>query len=300
MKSFHKYFVKVKVSELIILLWFSVQRLTPLCIVMYNMGRFMKTTSGTLAPTPEEAALILSAAEQEHVLPDGYIVRKLEDIRGNTRDMVKAVAETEKRELSPEQKDFLVSRLRGRFLADKRGLHPNVQWEVVEKSILARPDLMWSLFQMEITGGYPDVVVVKGKEEADVIVFAEQGHSLKEQRSHMAFDGESEALLPAHVGKYNGNAVDMAKKWGADLMEPKIYEYLRGLGAITGENFWLKTPAGVRQEGYAFIGKGEVGVADMKLAIGGCLESLHLGGGGTPRVAFGVDFLCMVRFPKVN
>lgn len=120
-------------------------------------------------PTGDEALAILEAAKEAGHLPEGFIEERLAAMRKETGEKATAVVAVEsKKELAPEEQQVLLSVLKGRFERNKK-LHPKIQWTAVEKSLQACPDSMWSLQQLEATGGEPDVFM----EENDAFVFGD-------------------------------------------------------------------------------------------------------------------------------
>lgn len=212
-------------------------------------------------PTGQEAQALLEKARAAGHLPDGFVERELAAIRGKTGDDLRAAGHVQgeadagrvegadaKRELSPEDQRELLATLKSRFGRNKK-LHPKTQWTHVEKSLKARPDLMWSLQQLEVTGGEPDVI----KDVEGAYVFGDCSTESPSGRRNCVYDKAAEEGLPE--GSFNGNAVDMVDGYGADLMDEDQYRALQKLIALDSNTAsWLKTPADVRESGYALRG----------------------------------------------
>ncbi|KIM10795.1 MAG: hypothetical protein KU37_08685 [Sulfuricurvum sp. PC08-66] len=149
--------------------------------------------------------------------------------------------------LTPEARDALLALLRERF-AKNMYRHASIQWSVVEERLLGQPQKLWSISQMESTGGEPDVMVYKGEYiYIDCVAQTPQGRrSLCYDRA--ALDGRKE-------NKPQGNVVEMAEQMGVTLLDEEAYRALQALSPVdTKTSSWLSTPDDVRALGGALFG----------------------------------------------
>lgn len=158
------------------------------------------------------------------------------------------------KELSPEEQTTLLSTLKSRFEKNKK-LHPKLSWVDVDKALKADPEKLWSLQQLENTGGEPDVFAPKG-DETDFL-FVDCSKESPDKRRNVVFDRESEDFLQKNYPQEicNGNAVDKAEAMGVDLMDESQWDALRKKLFIDENTWsWLKTPSDVRKTGCALCG----------------------------------------------
>ncbi len=164
-----------------------------------------------------------------------------------TRVMRKPSITTSKKELSPEQCKELLRVLKARFKANHK-LHEKIQWGNVEKALQANPEKLWSLQQLEVTGGEPDVI---GEEKGE-FVFGDCSAASPSGRRNVVFDKEAEEDLKKHYPneKCNGNAADMVAEYGVDFMDETQYRELQKKILIDQNTWsWLKTPAHINEFG---------------------------------------------------
>lgn len=155
-----------------------------------------------------------------------------------------------KKKLSQEQIDVIINTVRTRFM-ENMGRHKGIEWEEVEKRFKDQPEKLWSLNEMELSGGEPDVV---GKDESsgDIIFIDCSAESPKGRRS-VCYDRE--ALESRKKYKPENSAMDMAKAMGIEILSEKEYEFLQYFGPFdTSTSSWLKTPSDVRELGGAIFG----------------------------------------------
>lgn len=135
--------------------------------------------------------------------------------------------------------------------------HPNITWEQVEKRLReAAPNKIWSLSEMERTGGEPDVIKIENGE----VVFYDCSQESPTGRRNCVYDSEVEAELlinnPNRI--VNGNAVDMAKAMGVELLDEKEYRELLAHGKHDIDTWtWIRTPVDKRSEGYVLLAHGD-------------------------------------------
>jgi hypothetical protein len=153
------------------------------------------------------------------------------------------------KELTPKQLEELLGVLRGRFEKNMHR-HKDVEWAQVEAKLKASPAKLWSLLEMERTGGEPDVVG-HDKETREYIFYDCSGGSPKGRRS-LCYDRE--ALDSRKENKPKGSAMDMAAAMGIELLTEEQYRELQKLGKFdTTTSSWVKTPSNIRKLGGALF-----------------------------------------------
>ncbi|MCA9938675.1 MAG: DUF4256 domain-containing protein [Anaerolineales bacterium] len=151
--------------------------------------------------------------------------------------------------LSPEQRDELLDVLKARFEKNMHR-HANVGWAEVRAKLDANPGKLWSLHEMERTGGEPDVVGYDG-ETGEYIFYDCAAESPKGRRS-LCYDREAWEARKEH--KPESNAMDMAADMGIDLLTEAQYRALQQLGNFdTATSSWVRTPAEIRELGGALF-----------------------------------------------
>lgn len=151
------------------------------------------------------------------------------------------------KQLAEKEQEELLKLLQKRF-EKHMSRHKNLSWEKVEARLKADPSKLWSLRQMEDTGGEPDVVEqTNGKEE---ITFIDCAAESPKGRRSLCYDRE--ALEARKENKPKGNAVDMAAEMGIDLLDEEQYRELQKLGEFDLKtSSWVKTPGKIRDLGGA-------------------------------------------------
>lgn len=148
-----------------------------------------------------------------------------------------------KKSLTPAQCDKLLSVLKTRF-EENMNRHKGLKWANVEAKLLANPDKLWSLGEMERTGGEPDVVGYE-KKSGEFIFFDCAEESPKGRRS-VCFDHE--ALNARKEHKPKDSAVGMATAMGIELLSEDQYRELQKLGEFDLKtSSWVQTPADIRK-----------------------------------------------------
>ena len=154
-----------------------------------------------------------------------------------------------KKELSPEQHEELLSALNARF-EKNMNRHQGLEWAKVQAQLEANTEKLWSLNEMERTGGEPDVVG-HDKTTGDFIFYDCSSESPKGRRS-LCYDRE--ALESRKKHKPENNAIDMAAAMGIELLTEEQYRKLQKLGNFdTKTSSWVKTPADIRKLGGAIF-----------------------------------------------
>jgi len=154
-----------------------------------------------------------------------------------------------KKELLPEQREELLSALKGRF-EKNMNRHKGLEWAKVQAKLEAATERLWSLNEMETTGGEPDVVGYD-KKTGEYIFYDCSAESPKGRRS-VCYDRE--ALKSRKEHKPKNNAIDMAAAMGIELLTEEQYRELQELGGFdTKTSSWVKTPAAIRKFGGAIF-----------------------------------------------
>src|SRR6202163_4601806 len=130
-----------------------------------------------------------------------------------------------KKDLSPEQREELLGALKARF-EEKMNRHKGLEWAKVQARLEANAEKLWSLNEMERTGGEPDVVG-HDKKTGEYIFFDCSAESPK-GRSSLCYDRE--ALDSRKEHKPKNNAMDMATAMGIELLTEEQYRELQKLG----------------------------------------------------------------------
>jgi hypothetical protein len=128
--------------------------------------------------------------------------------------------------------------------------HKSVEWAKVQEKLEANIGKLWSLNEMERTGGEPDVVGFD-KKTGEYVFYDCSTESPKGRRS-VCYDGE--ALESRKEHKPKNSAVDMAAAMGVELLTEDQYRALQELGEFdTKTSSWVQTPAGIRELGGALF-----------------------------------------------
>lgn len=153
------------------------------------------------------------------------------------------------RELSPEQREELLQTLKARF-EKNMNRHPGLEWADVQAKLEANPEKLWSLHEMEETGGEPDVVGHDGK-TGEYIFYDCSAESPKGRRS-VCYDRE--ALESRKEHKPKSSAVEMAAAMGIELLTEEQYRELQQLGNFDMKtSSWVITPERIRKLGGALF-----------------------------------------------
>ncbi|KIO64420.1 hypothetical protein B4064_2782 [Caldibacillus thermoamylovorans] len=154
-----------------------------------------------------------------------------------------------KSQLSPEQQEELLEILKTRF-EKNMNRHNGLEWAKVQAKLETNTEKLWSLYEMERTGGEPDVVVFD-KETGEFIFYDCSPESPKGRRS-VCYDRE--ALESRKNHKPQNNAIDMARDMGIEILSEEQYRGLQKLGHFdTKTSSWVKTPENIRKLGGAIF-----------------------------------------------
>lgn len=155
-----------------------------------------------------------------------------------------------KKELSPKQRDELLATLQARFDANQ-ARHPGLAWAKVQARLVARPDKLWSLAEMERTEGEPDVVGEDKK--SGEYVFMDCAPESPAGRRSVCYDREG--WLSRKEARPKTTAMDLAAEMGVALLTEEEYLALQKLGEFdTKTSSWIATPADFRGQGGALWG----------------------------------------------
>src|SRR5438094_105010 len=155
-----------------------------------------------------------------------------------------------KKELSAEQREKLLRALHGRF-EKSMNRHAGLDWAKVRARLETNPEKLWSLHEMESTGGEPDVVG-HDKKTGEYLWFDCSAQS-PAGRTSLCYDRE--ALDSRKKFKPKNSAMDLAMAMGIELLTEEQYRELQQLGEFdTKSSSWLKTPADIRKLGGAIFG----------------------------------------------
>lgn len=149
--------------------------------------------------------------------------------------------------MKAKQREELFGTLKARF-EKHMNRHKNLEWAKVQAKLEAHPEKLWSLHEMESTGGEPDVVGYD-KKTSEFIFYDCSAESPKGRRS-ICFDDE--ALKSRKEHKPANSAMEMASAMGVELLTEEQYRELQELGEFdTKTSSWVKTPAEIRKLGGA-------------------------------------------------
>ncbi len=156
---------------------------------------------------------------------------------------------SEKKELSLEQREEILGILKARF-EKNMNRHKELEWDKVQAKLETNTEKLWSLNEMETTGGEPDVVDYD-KEKDEYIFYDCSAESPKGRRS-VCYDRE--ALESRKNHKPENNAIDMADDMGIEILTEEQYRELQKLGNFdTKTSSWVITPDNIRKLGGAIF-----------------------------------------------
>lgn len=157
---------------------------------------------------------------------------------------------TKKKILTTDQTAELLVSLRKRFEGNLQR-HKKVEWSEVERRIQSRPEKLWSLYEMERTGGEPDVLDIT--EDNNGIMFVDCAVESPSGRRKLCYDREGLESRKQHKPAHN--AIDMAAEMGVEILNEELYRKLQELGEFDLKtSSWLLTPDPIRKLGGALFG----------------------------------------------
>jgi hypothetical protein len=154
------------------------------------------------------------------------------------------------KQLTNNQHTDLLNILKNRFEKNMQR-HRNIIWEQVEAKLLQFQDKCWSLYEMEQSGGEPDIVSFDA--ETNVYIFMDCCAETPKGRVSLCYD--KAALDARKENKPAGSAMEMAAEMGVEILSEEQYRFLQQLGNFDIKtSSWLKTPSEIRKLGGAIFG----------------------------------------------
>ncbi len=154
-----------------------------------------------------------------------------------------------KKELSSEQRKGLLQVLKARF-EKNMNRHKDLKWDKVQAKLEANIGKLWSLNEMESTGGEPDIIAYDKK--TGEYIFIDFSAESPKGRRNICYDRE--ALESRKKFKPKNTAIDMAAAMGVELLTEEQYRELQKLGNFDIKtSSWLKTPSDIRKLGGAIF-----------------------------------------------
>ncbi len=158
-------------------------------------------------------------------------------------------------ELSPDQQEELLKILQTRFEKNMQR-HGELEWEKVKARLAARPEKLWSLSEMERTGGEPDVIDYD--HTSGEFIFCDCSAESPKGRRNVCYDREGQESRKEF--KPANNAVDMADGMGIEILTEEQYHDLQKLGTFDQKtSSWVKTPFEIRKLGGALFADSRYG-----------------------------------------
>lgn len=151
--------------------------------------------------------------------------------------------------LSPDIISTLLATLQERFVTHTNR-HPDLTWDQVQPRLEANPDKLWSLYQMEASGGEPDVIGVD--EKTGELIFFDCSPETPAGRRNTCYDRA--ALDARKANKPAADAMTMAAEMGIEILDEEQYLKLQTLGEFDLKtSSWIKTPPEIRKLGGALF-----------------------------------------------
>ncbi|MCJ8153433.1 DUF4256 domain-containing protein [Chryseobacterium sp. SSA4.19] len=153
-----------------------------------------------------------------------------------------------KKKLTPKQSESLLKTLKTRF-DNHMSRHEGLHWNTIQLKLEENPDKLWSLYQMEITDGEPDVVAYRSY--TDEYIFFDCSPESPKRRS-LCYDYQAWASRKAN--QPDNNVIDKAAEMGIDLLTEEQYRMLQDFGQFDLKtSIWVKTPSHIRELGGAIF-----------------------------------------------
>lgn len=152
--------------------------------------------------------------------------------------------------MSPEQRNSLLRTLQTRFEQNGKR-HKGLDWNAVQARLEKQPEKLWSLNEMEATGGEPDVIGFDA--QTNEFIFCDCAAESPKGRRSVCYDRE--ALDSRKEAKPASSALDMAAAMGIELLTEEWYRHLQLFGPFdTKTSSWIQTPEDIRNLGGALFG----------------------------------------------
>lgn len=154
-----------------------------------------------------------------------------------------------KKMISSKQRVAFLDILRNRF-EKNASRHNGIEWTKVQTKLEALPEKLWSLFEMERTGGEPDVVGYNAATKCYIFMDCATESPAGRRSTSYDYEGQQsrKEFKPEH------NAIDMAKEMGVEMLDENQYRALQQLGKFDLKtSSWIKTPADIRKLGGALF-----------------------------------------------
>lgn len=156
---------------------------------------------------------------------------------------------TTKNQLSPKQIEVLIELLKARFEKNSHR-HEEIEWTNVRAKLIESPEKLWSLQEMENTGGEPDVVAYN--QQKDEYLFVDCSAETPKGRRSLCYDREALQSRKDHPPK--NSAIDLLQEIGAELLTEEQYHQLQQLWEFDLKtSSWLATPEEIRKLGGALF-----------------------------------------------
>jgi hypothetical protein len=156
-----------------------------------------------------------------------------------------------KKELLPEKREELLRILETRF-EENMNRHKGLEWAKVQAKLETNTEKLWSLNEMERTGGEPDVIGHDKK--TGEYIFCDCSAQSPKGRVNVCYDREGQEAREKKGIHPEGNAIDMAAAMGIELLTEEQYRELQKLGKFdTTTSSWVKTPSDIRKLGGAIF-----------------------------------------------
>jgi len=170
------------------------------------------------------------------------------------------------KELAPEQQNELLKKVKARFEVNM-DRHKGLKWAKVQAKLEASPGKMWSLNEMERTGGEPDVVGFD--KQTGEYIFMDCSAESPEGRRMLCYDHEGQKLAEKQKGNKPKNVIDMAASMGIEVLTKAEYLELQKLFKFdSNSQSWVKPPADIRNIGRTYVGsRFEIGVRVQLYAV---------------------------------
>ena len=157
--------------------------------------------------------------------------------------------ENSQKELSPEEQEEILRVLEDRF-AKNMNRHQGLEWEKIKANLENNRDKLWSLYQMERTGGEPDVVSYDP--QTDEYLFYDCSQESPQGRRSVCYD--QAALESRKKHKPDHSALGMAEEMKVEILSEEEYRFLQELGEFDLKtSSWVKTPEKIRKLGGALF-----------------------------------------------